>query len=71
MYEDAINNLQNIKRNERDELTKLGQDNEILRTINDKSKILEYNNNAQLPGGQKTSRKMDIEEDKKVQKLRM
>ncbi len=47
MYEGAINNLQNIKRNERDELTKLDQDNEILRTINDKSKILEYNNNAQ------------------------
>lgn len=71
MYSDAINNLQNIKRNERDELTKLDQDNEILRTINDKSKILEYNNNAQLLGRQKTSRKMDIEEDKKVQKLQM
>jgi hypothetical protein len=70
MYEDAINNLQNIKKNEKEELDKLEEDNEILRTINDKSKILEYNNNAQ-GGGQKTSRKMDIEEDKKVYKLRM
>jgi len=71
MYEDAINNLQNIKKNEKEELDKLEEDNEILRTINDKSKILEYNNNAQGGGGQKTSRKMDIEEDKKVYKLRM
>ena len=46
MYEDAINNLQNIKKNEKEELDKLEEDNEILRTINDKSKILEYNNNA-------------------------
>jgi hypothetical protein len=47
MYEDAINNLQNIKKNEREELSKLEEENEILRTINDKSKILEYNKNAQ------------------------
>jgi hypothetical protein len=46
MYEDAINNLQNIKQTEKEELAKLEEDNEILRTINDKSKILEYNNNA-------------------------
>lgn len=71
MYEDAITNLQNIKKNEREELSKLEEDNEILRTINDKSKILEYNKNAQPYGPQKTNRKMDIEEDKKVYKLRM
>ena len=71
MYEDAITNLHNIKKNEREELSKLEEDNEILRTINDKSKILEYNKNAQPYGPQKTNRKMDIEEDKKVYKLRM
>lgn len=67
-YQDVVGNLKGIVDTEKNALGKLEQDNEVLRGINDKAKIQEFNANYQV-APQKTNRKEVIGDEKRIYRL--
>ena len=67
-YNDALSNLQKIMKVEKQGLRQMEADNEVLRGANNKSMTTTV---SRASGSLKSSRKNELEEDRKVNKLRV